>query len=118
MKTIANVLALAALAAAAPSSAPQDPVVEVKLEMQGNSNVKAVVTNAGSEDVKIFKYSGLLGHGPVQKVQVSSEGELDDLHLHHTSLATCTLTRCYRPGIAVQGRIRGTQPRQSQRRRF
>ncbi len=81
MKTIAHVVALAALAAAAPSLAAGDPAIEVKLEMQGNSNVKAVVTNNGSENVKIFKHSGLLDSSPVHKVQVSSAGETDARHL-------------------------------------
>jgi deuterolysin len=76
MKVFANIVALAALAAAAPPAAPNSPTVEVKLEMQDNSNVKAVVTNMGSEEIKIFKHSGLLGKGPIRKVQVSSAGEL------------------------------------------
>lgn len=76
MKVSANIVALAALAAAAPSAAPSSPTVEVTLEMQDNSNVKAMVTNMGPEESKILKHNGLLGKGPLRKVQVSSAGEL------------------------------------------
>ncbi|KAH8177827.1 deuterolysin metalloprotease (M35) family protein [Sarocladium implicatum] len=50
------------------SSSPLD----VKLELQGNSEVKAVVTNQGERDLKVLRLGTLLDSTPVEKVAVLS----------------------------------------------
>lgn len=67
--------ALASLAAAAPSVVPSSPL-DVKLEMQDNSIVKAVVTNAGSESVQVVKTGSIFDNRRVQKADVSNASML------------------------------------------
>lgn len=74
MKLLASVATLATLAAAAPSVAPS-PEVSVKLEMQENSKVKAIVTNPTKDSIKILKTGSILDSTPVQKVSVSNSGK-------------------------------------------
>lgn len=69
-----TVATLVALAAAAPSIAP-NPKVNVKLEMQENSKVKATVSNPTGESIKILKTGSILDSAPVQKASVSNEGK-------------------------------------------
>lgn len=69
MKFSAGIVTLASLAAAAP--AVSDPKLDVKLEMQGNSKVKAVITNAGAQAVKILRTGSILDNSvPVKKASV------------------------------------------------
>jgi hypothetical protein len=48
--------------------------LDVKLEMQGNSEVKAVVTNNADRSLKLLKVGTLLDSIPIEKVAVSSKG--------------------------------------------
>ena len=73
MRLIINVAALAAMAAV-PSIA-QALELAVKLEMHGNFEVKATITNPTDEDVKVLKTGSILDSAPVQKAQVSYEGK-------------------------------------------
>lgn len=68
-----SVLALASMAVAAPAKRAPTPL-EVKLEMVGNSEVKAVVTNTGKNNLKVFKSGTLLDDAPVEKAKVFSGG--------------------------------------------
>lgn len=68
MKFAASIATLASLAAAAPTANPQ---LSVKLELQDNSRVKAVVSNPGKENVKVLKTGSILDNVPVQKASVS-----------------------------------------------
>ncbi|KAJ3498895.1 hypothetical protein NLG97_g756 [Lecanicillium saksenae] len=70
MKFSAGLVALASLATALPGPA-QNPGINVRLEAQGSSKVKAVVTNSGSSSVKILKTGSILDDLPVQKASVS-----------------------------------------------
>ena len=46
--------------------------LDVKLEMVGNSAVKATVTNTGASNLKIFKTGSFLDETAVEKVDVFS----------------------------------------------
>lgn len=72
MKFFAGLAALASLAAAAPSGAPSP--LDVKLEKSGNSAIKAVVTNNGKQDLKVFKTGTIFDQVPTEKVKVVSSG--------------------------------------------
>lgn len=74
MKFLAGVVALASLAAAAPSGAPTP--LDVKLEAAGNSGkVKATVTNNGKNDLKIFRPGTIFDNASTEKATVSTEGK-------------------------------------------
>lgn len=68
---------LSALAAALPSDltlrAPTP--LDLKLEVGGNSLVKATLTNAGKEHLRLFKPGSILDTIPVYKAQVFSDGK-------------------------------------------
>ncbi|KAI0513143.1 neutral protease [Xylaria bambusicola] len=70
MKFAAAVSALATMASAA-AVAKQASPLDVKIEMVGNSGVKATVTNTGSEDLKIFKTGSILDKTPTEKVKIT-----------------------------------------------
>ncbi|KAL7820678.1 Deuterolysin metalloprotease family domain-containing protein [Trichoderma gracile] len=70
MKFISGLLALAALASAAPGKAPTP--LDIKLESAGNAEIKAVITNTGKNNLKIFKTGTILDNSPVEKVKISS----------------------------------------------
>lgn len=70
MKFSAGLVALASLATALPEPA-SNPGINVRLEAQGNSKVKAVVTNSGSASVKVLKDGSILDERPIQKASVS-----------------------------------------------
>ncbi|KAG6041482.1 hypothetical protein E4U41_004059 [Claviceps citrina] len=67
MKFITSFAALLCLAAAAPE-APTP--LDVKLEMAGNSAVKATITNNGKENLKVFKTGTILDKAAIQKAHV------------------------------------------------
>ncbi|KAK2601778.1 hypothetical protein QQS21_004662 [Conoideocrella luteorostrata] len=71
MKFFASVATIATLAAAAPK-ARFTTSLDVKLELQENSRVKATVTNPGQESLKVLKTGSILDASPVQKVSVSN----------------------------------------------
>lgn len=73
MKFFAGLAALASLAAAAPSGAPTP--LDVKLEMAGNSQVKATITNNGKQNLKIFKAGTIFDNTPVEKVNIATAGK-------------------------------------------
>ncbi|KAF2244174.1 metallo proteinase [Trematosphaeria pertusa] len=67
-------LALAALASLASSISielsKRESPLDVKLEMTGNTELKASVTNTGSEDLKVLKTGSFLDETAVEKVEV------------------------------------------------
>ncbi|KAK2592334.1 hypothetical protein QQS21_009953 [Conoideocrella luteorostrata] len=68
MKFLAGLAALVSLAAAA----PQAPTpLDVKLEMTGNSAVKATITNNGKNNLKIFRTGTILDSSAVQKTRIT-----------------------------------------------
>jgi deuterolysin len=48
----------------------RDSALDVKLELTGNTAVKAVITNTGSEDLKVLKTGSFLDKAAVEKVNV------------------------------------------------
>lgn len=48
--------------------------LDVKLEVVGNSGVKAVLTNTGESALKLFKTGSILDSAPVEKVEVFTSG--------------------------------------------
>ncbi|KAG5915061.1 hypothetical protein E4U61_005061 [Claviceps capensis] len=70
MKFAASLVGLFSLAAAA----PQAPTpLDVKLEMAGNSAVKATITNNGKTDLKVFKTGTIFDDAAIQKAQITRE---------------------------------------------
>lgn len=72
MKFAAGLAALATLAAAAPSGAPSP--LDVKLEMAGNSQVKATITNNGKNNLKVFKVGTIFDNTSTEKARVATNG--------------------------------------------
>lgn len=72
MKFVAGLIALAALASAAPGKAPTP--LDIKLESAGNAEIKAVITNTGKNNLKIFKSGTILDNSAVEKVSITSGG--------------------------------------------
>ncbi|KAJ8110426.1 hypothetical protein ONZ43_g5872 [Nemania bipapillata] len=72
MKLIAAVSALTTAASAATIGVnkPVSPL-DVKIEMVGNTGVKASITNTGLEDLKVFKTGTFLDKRPTEKVKVT-----------------------------------------------
>lgn len=66
---------MATMAAAAPTEKRAPTPLDVKLELVGNSEVKATVTNNGKNNLKIMKTGTLLDTAAVEKVEVLSGGE-------------------------------------------
>ncbi|KAI5924433.1 neutral protease [Camillea tinctor] len=69
MKFLGSFALLASLASAASMGKRAEPL-DVQLEMVGNSQIKATVTNTGAEDLKVLKSGTILDNAPIQKVQV------------------------------------------------
>ncbi|KAI5863803.1 Deuterolysin metalloprotease family-domain-containing protein [Durotheca rogersii] len=54
--------------------AKRDSPLDVKLEMVGNTAVKASITNTGATDLKIFKTGTLLDNSPTEKIDIYQDG--------------------------------------------
>ncbi|KAL0262339.1 hypothetical protein SLS55_003785 [Diplodia seriata] len=52
----------------------RDTPLDVKLEMVGNSEVKATLTNNGASALKLFKVGSILDKTAVEKTEVNSAG--------------------------------------------
>ncbi|CAG9975641.1 unnamed protein product [Clonostachys byssicola] len=64
-------VALASMALAAPSSEKRDDSpLDIKIEMVGNSEVKATIVNTGSSSLKVLKTGSILDSAPVEKARV------------------------------------------------
>lgn len=75
MKFTAFVCLCASLASATPTTLHRrDAPISVRLEMIGNTAVKAVITNNGPEDLKIFKTGTFLEDSATEKVEVYQHG--------------------------------------------
>ncbi|KAI1745793.1 hypothetical protein F4680DRAFT_403254, partial [Xylaria scruposa] len=71
MKFLASATLLASVASAASiDNAKRDSPLDVKIEMIGNSGIKASVTNTGASDLKVFKTGTLLDTTATEKVKV------------------------------------------------
>ncbi|KAG5984170.1 hypothetical protein E4U55_005782 [Claviceps digitariae] len=68
MKFIASFIALVSLVAAAPQASTS---LDVKLQMAGNSAVRATITNNGKTNLRIFKTGTILDRSPVQKAHIT-----------------------------------------------
>ncbi|TLD28017.1 neutral protease [Venturia nashicola] len=72
-------IAIASLAALVSSKAikleKRAPALDVKLSPQGNSVVKAVMTNTGASDINLLNKGTFLDKAAVEKVAVSSDGK-------------------------------------------
>jgi deuterolysin len=76
MKFSASIATLVSLAAAAPGAVPVNSNgVDVKLELQDNSKVKAVLTNSGKDNIKVLKTGSILDDTPVKKASVSGSSK-------------------------------------------
>ena len=76
MKLFVRIPPLASLAGAVSVNlARRDSPLEVKLEMVGNSAVKASITNNGEAELKLFKTGSILDSAPVEKVGVFQAGK-------------------------------------------
>ncbi|GJN78781.1 hypothetical protein PLIIFM63780_002290 [Purpureocillium lilacinum] len=79
MNTFMKFAALAALVAAAPNVENRGPSpFEVKLEMLGNSEVKATFMNKGKNNLKVLKTGSILDSSHVEKAKVFSSDLLTD----------------------------------------
>lgn len=74
MKVI-SFAALLALANASVVTKRASPL-DVKLEVTDNSNVKAAITNTGSEAIKVFKTGSIFGQHATEKAQVFQGSKL------------------------------------------
>ncbi|KAF6826621.1 deuterolysin metalloprotease [Colletotrichum plurivorum] len=66
--------------------------LDVKLEVVGNSGVKAVLTNTGESALKLFKTGSILDSAPVEKVEVFTSGNKIDFDGVRLLIATSGLT--------------------------
>lgn len=92
MKFLASLPYLAALAnALAVDISKRDSPINVEIEMVGNSQVKAKITNTGKEALNVFKTGSILDQRPVAKTAVSVSGKLDLLrNFYHFELTQST----------------------------
>lgn len=75
MKFIASFSLFATLAAAVSVDVTKrDTPLDVKLEVIGNSGIKASITNTGSSALKLFKTGTILDDFPVEKVELHAAG--------------------------------------------
>lgn len=75
MKFIAGFSLLASVASAISVDVnKRDTPLDVKLEVVGNSGIKASITNAGSAALKLFKTGTILDDFPVEKVELHTAG--------------------------------------------
>ncbi|KAJ6442352.1 peptidase m35 deuterolysin protein [Purpureocillium lavendulum] len=73
MNTLMRLITMAALVAAAPRAENRGPSpFDVKLEMLGNSEVKATFVNKGSKSLKILRTGSILDAASVEKAKVFS----------------------------------------------
>lgn len=68
-------LATPLLAAALPLIDKRDVGVKVELSQRHATEVNAVLTNSGSEALKLLKYGSLMDKNPVEKLSVFKNGE-------------------------------------------
>ena len=75
-----KVLTIAALASVASTLfidlSKRDSPLDIKLEMAGNTAVKASITNIGPTDLKVLKTGSFLDGTAVEKVEVFQGGKL------------------------------------------
>ncbi|POR34938.1 Neutral protease 2 [Tolypocladium paradoxum] len=77
MKLIGSVALLASLVVSAPSAVKDSSAspLNVKLEMTGNSQAKAVFTNTGKEHLKLLKTGTVFSKQATRKARVSANGK-------------------------------------------
>ena len=74
-------VALASMAMAAPANKKRANALDVKLEQIGNTEVRAVISNNGVNNLKVLKTGTILDTNPVEKVQVFQNSTLLLAHL-------------------------------------
>jgi deuterolysin len=57
----------------------RDPTLDVKLSAQGNTLIKAAITNTGSSALNLLNKGNFLDNAAVEKVTVSSDGQFNPL---------------------------------------
>ncbi|KAI0438097.1 neutral protease [Xylaria telfairii] len=78
MKFLAGATLLASVASAASiDNAKRNSPLDVKIEMVGNSGIKASITNTGASDLKVFKTGSLLDKAATEKVNVYQGSKLN-----------------------------------------
>ncbi|KAG8415765.1 hypothetical protein J3458_009586 [Metarhizium acridum] len=68
MKPLASLAALVSLAATAPQAARP---LDVQFQMDGNSAIRATITNNGKKDLKIFRTGTILDSSAIQKTRIT-----------------------------------------------
>ncbi|KAM5382535.1 hypothetical protein ACJZ2D_002539 [Fusarium nematophilum] len=111
MKLLAG-LALASMAVAAPLADKRAPTpLDVQLQMQGNSKVKAVITNNGKNNLKLLKSGTFLDTAAVEKAQVFSGGKKTIVSLFGVLCCICpTKLPLYKTKANVNPRTASTVP--------
>lgn len=76
MKFLAGLSLIASVASAISVDLTQrGGPLDVKIEVVGNTNVKASITNTGKEPLKILKTGSILDNAAVEKTQIFSSCE-------------------------------------------
>lgn len=63
-------VALASMAAAAPSNKKRAAALDVAIEQISNTEVRAIISNNGVNNLKVLKTGTILDDKPVEKVQI------------------------------------------------
>jgi deuterolysin len=74
MKFLSSVLLASAASAVSINLGKRESPLDVKLEMLGNSEVKATISNTGTADLKLFKPGSILDTAEIEKVNVFTGG--------------------------------------------
>ncbi|KAK5629842.1 hypothetical protein RRF57_005557 [Xylaria bambusicola] len=103
MKFLAGAALLASVASAASiDNAKRASPLDVKIEMVGNSGIKASITNTGSSDLKVLKTGSLLDSVATEKVKVYQGSKLKAL-LFFTDLVVGVLTNITENQVKFSG---------------
>lgn len=68
-------LVTSSLAAALPVVVRRDAGIKVELSHKDTTQVHAVLTNSGSETLKLLNYGTLMDKNPIQKLNVFRDGK-------------------------------------------
>jgi hypothetical protein len=70
MRAITIISCVTTLAKAAAVNFQEAPLLVVKIEQVGNSEVKASITNTGNEALRVLRAGSILDSSPIEKVKV------------------------------------------------
>jgi Deuterolysin metalloprotease (M35) family len=84
--TLIAVLVTPSLGHAIPLISKRDSRLKVELSQAHATEVNAVMTNTGSEPLKLLDYGTLMDKNPVQKLNVFRDGKCSYLSFHFRTL--------------------------------